>query len=95
MEFISEISGKNDKVKWLVSSRNEPEIERILQEHSASTRLSLELNAKSVVGAVEAYINYKISELSRRYRKVYGGRKDPRIRDKLQIVQDDVADELR
>jgi hypothetical protein len=95
LEFISEISRKNDKVKWLVSSRNEPEIERILQEHSASTRLSLELNAESVAGAVEAYINYKISELSRRYRKVYGGRKDPRIRDKLQIVQDDVADELR
>jgi hypothetical protein len=86
LEFISKISGKNDKVKWLVSSWNEPEIERILQEHLASTRLLLELNAKSVAGAVKAYINYKISELSRRYRKVYKGRKDPRIRDKLQIV---------
>ena len=69
-----------------MSSWNKPEIERILQEHSASTRLLLELNAKSVAGAVEAYINYKISELARRYRKVYKGRKDPKIREKLQRV---------
>jgi len=92
LELISEISGKNGKVKWLVSSRNEPEIEAVLEEHMARTRLSLELNAESVAGAVDAYIDCKMLELAERYRKV---RNIPKIYEKLQRVQDDVAKELR
>jgi hypothetical protein len=95
LELISEMSGKNDKVKWLVSSRNEPEIEAVLEEHTARTRLSLELNAKSVAGAVDAYINCKMSELAQRYRKAYAARNVPKIHEKLQRVKDDVAKELR
>lgn len=95
LELISETSGKNDKVKWLVSSRNEPEIEVVLEEHTARTRLSLELNAESVAGAVEAFIDCKISELAERYRRVYAARKDPKVHEKLRRVQDDIANELR
>jgi hypothetical protein len=95
LDLISEISVKNDKVKWLVSSRNEPEIKAVLEEHSARTRLSLELNAESVAGAVHAYIDCKMLELAERYRKAHAVRNDPRIHEKLQRVQDDVAKELR
>ena len=95
LELISEMSGKNDKVKWLVSSRNEPEIEAVLEEHTVRTRLSLELNAESVAGAVDAYIDCKMSELAERYRKAYAVRNVPKIHEKLQRVQDDVAKELR
>jgi hypothetical protein len=95
LELISEMSGKNDKVKWLVSSRNEPEIEAVLEEHAARTRLSLELNAESVAGAVDAYIDCKMSELAERYRKAFAARKDPKIHEKLRRVQSDVAKELR
>ena len=86
LELISEMSGKNDKVKWLVSSRNEPEIEAVLEEHTARTRLSLKLNAESVAGAVDAYINCKMSELAKRYRKAYAVRNVPKIYEKLQRV---------
>jgi len=95
LELISEISGKNDKVKWLVSSRNEPEIEIVLEEHTARTRLSLELNAESVAGAVEAFIDFKMLELAERYRRAYATRKDPKVHEKLRRVQDEIANELR
>ena len=50
-------------VKWLVSSRNEPKIEeRFITKHS-KLEVSLELNAVSVSGAVEAYIRHKVSVL--------------------------------
>lgn len=97
MELISETSAKNDKVKWLVSinSWNDPEIKAIIDKHTTAIRLSLELNAQSVAGAVKVYINYKMTELAERYREVYGFRKDPGFHDKLQKLQDDVAEELR
>ncbi|EDN92127.1 hypothetical protein SS1G_07989 [Sclerotinia sclerotiorum 1980 UF-70] len=42
----------SSRVKWLVSSRNWPEIEEQLQQAEQGTRLSLELNAESVSAAV-------------------------------------------
>jgi hypothetical protein len=95
LELISEFSETQDKIKWLVSSRNIPEIEISLEEHKTRTRLSLELNAESVAGAVETYIDYKMSGLAERYRKVYAARKDPCIHEDLRKVQDNVAEELR
>jgi hypothetical protein len=95
LELISEMSGKNGKVKWLVSSRNEPEIETVLEEHTARTRLSLELNAESMARAIDAYIDCKMLELAKRYQKAYAVRNVPKIHEKLQRVQDDVAKELR
>ncbi|ETS77183.1 hypothetical protein PFICI_11057 [Pestalotiopsis fici W106-1] len=49
--------------KWLVSSRNWTDIEEKLCD--VAHRLSLELNAKSVSAAVESYIQFKVSELTR------------------------------
>ncbi|KAK6518984.1 hypothetical protein TWF281_003675 [Arthrobotrys megalospora] len=50
-------------VKWVVSSRNWPGIEDQLAR-AQGTRLSLEINARVVSHAVEAYINHRVSELS-------------------------------
>ncbi|KAK3940931.1 hypothetical protein QBC46DRAFT_287372 [Diplogelasinospora grovesii] len=80
LQLISEFSETQAKVKWLVSSRNEPEIEAALQERTTTTRLSLELNARSVASAVEAYIKCKM--------------KDPKFQHKLQEAQDGIAKEL-
>ncbi|APA11275.1 hypothetical protein sscle_07g060450 [Sclerotinia sclerotiorum 1980 UF-70] len=49
----------SSRVKWLVSSRNWPEIEEQLQQAEQGTRLSLELNAESVSAAVRWYIREK------------------------------------
>jgi len=52
-------------VKWIVSSRNLPEIEKKLRPDNSSLRLSLELkdNAAQVSKAIGVYIKHKISEL--------------------------------
>lgn len=53
------------KLKWLVSSRNRPDIERQLKPTDSSTRLSLELkaNAAHVSGAISAYIDDRLDHL--------------------------------
>jgi hypothetical protein len=94
LQLISEVSETHDKAKWLVSSRNLRDIETILEENKTRTRLSLELNAKSVAGAVDAYIDYKMAGLTERYRKAYAARKDPGIHERLRKIQDDVVKEL-
>ncbi|APA15267.1 hypothetical protein sscle_14g100370 [Sclerotinia sclerotiorum 1980 UF-70] len=53
------------RVKWLISSRNWPEIEEQLQHAEQGTRLSLELNAESVSAAVRWYIREKVKYLAR------------------------------
>jgi hypothetical protein len=50
-------------IKWIVSSRNKPDIEAELKPNDAQ-RLSLELNAEHVSRAVEKFINHKVSELA-------------------------------
>ena len=70
LEMISQFSAAYPNVRWLVSSRNEPDVEAGLATHApGETRLSLELNADSVASAVEAYINHKMKELSDKYRQ--------------------------
>ena len=51
-------------VKWLVSSRNWPSIEKALNK--AAKRLSLELNEESVSTAVAKYVQFKVGELAKR-----------------------------
>ncbi|WPJ61655.1 hypothetical protein SMAC4_13474 [Sordaria macrospora] len=68
LELIVQISSVSACVKWLVSSRNEVQIEEHLAIVAQQSRLSLELNAKSVNTAVSAYIRHKVLHLSRRKR---------------------------
>lgn len=53
-------------IKWIVSSRNWPSIERGLNKTTQKTRLCLELNEKSVSAAVTAYIQLKVDWLAER-----------------------------
>jgi hypothetical protein len=54
------------KVKWLVSSRNEAEIEERLRPDRARMKINLELNSAHVSRAVTAFINFKVQELASR-----------------------------
>ena len=53
---------KSSKVKWLLSSRNYPEIKRLLELESRM--LSLELNEEHISHAVQVFIEQKTSELA-------------------------------
>lgn len=66
LDFIVQKSLVCPRVKWLVSSRNDSNIERRLQLDESGIRLSLELkdNAEQVSRAVDAYIEYCLSELT-------------------------------
>jgi hypothetical protein len=52
------------RVKWIMSSRNQPDIEERLEQARNKVRLSLELNADSISAAVRYYIRHKVSQLA-------------------------------
>ncbi|KAH8807357.1 WD40-repeat-containing domain protein [Xylogone sp. PMI_703] len=94
LELISDISTNNDNVKWLLTSRNEIDIERSLKEDEVRKRLSLELNAASVASAVKVYIDYKMSELAETYREIYINNKKPEVQQKFEQLLEQVANEI-
>jgi hypothetical protein len=94
LELISEISKKNNKVKWLVISRNETYIKNILNKSKIRTRLSLELNADSIAGAIKSYIDHKMLDLAVRFERTYADYENS-ILEEVRQVQDQVAEELR
>ncbi|KAH8806173.1 WD40-repeat-containing domain protein [Xylogone sp. PMI_703] len=94
LKLISEISQKNHKVKWLVSSRNEMHIERVLGMNRGKSHLSLELNAESVTNAVKIYIQDKLKGLKETYKTRYAYREEPEVKESLQGVLDTVSMEL-
>ena len=63
LDFVVRIS--SNRVKWLLSSRNEITIKRKLGSNNRRTRLSLKLkaNAIQVSQAVSMYIKDKLSDL--------------------------------
>jgi hypothetical protein len=68
--FIVRSSAAFSHAKWVVSSRNWPEIEEPLEIATQKVRLCLELNATSISAAVVKYINHKVERLARL--KMYG-----------------------
>jgi hypothetical protein len=52
------------KAKWLVTSRNVPEIERFLHSDSLGVKVSLELSASHVAKAVAAFVDFKVQRLA-------------------------------
>src|SRR5947199_9372980 len=54
------------KVKWLVASRNRPDIAERLRPDDARIIMSLELNVKHVTRAVSAFVDLKVHELAKR-----------------------------
>jgi hypothetical protein len=60
LEFVAQQSTTSDRVKWIVSSRNWPDIEAQLERVGHKVRLSLELNAGLVAAAVNIFICKKV-----------------------------------
>jgi hypothetical protein len=63
LDFIAKQSSASSRVKWIVSSRNWPNIEEQLERAGHKVKLSLELNAKSVAAAVDIFIQRKVDQL--------------------------------
>ncbi|PQE16116.1 hypothetical protein CJF30_00011140 [Rutstroemia sp. NJR-2017a BBW] len=59
MDFIVQTSSISPRIKWIVSSRNWPNIERTLDTAIQKLRLCLELNENSVSTAVATFIQLK------------------------------------
>ena len=64
LEFIVQKSFISPRIKWVVSSRNWPDIEERLERAGHKLRLCLELNQKSVSAAVSTYIEHKTLQLA-------------------------------
>jgi hypothetical protein len=63
LKLVVESISTFPRVKWIVSSRNKPDIEARLRLNNAQMILSLELNSEHVFRAVELFIDYKVSKL--------------------------------
>ena len=68
LDFIVQKSFVSPRVKWIVSSRNWPNIEERLERAGHKVSLCLELNAESVSTAVSIYIQYKVLQLAQQKR---------------------------
>ncbi|RYP70100.1 hypothetical protein DL769_005077 [Monosporascus sp. CRB-8-3] len=66
LDFIVQKSSVSSHVKWIVSSRNWPDIEERLERAGHKVRLCLELNAESVSTAVGIFIQHKVFQLAQR-----------------------------
>ncbi|KAL2884830.1 Vegetative incompatibility protein HET-E-1 [Ceratocystis lukuohia] len=64
LEFIAQSS----RAKWIVSSRNWPDIEEILDDAEQKVKIHLEVNQSSVSDAVDLYIQAKVDKLARKKR---------------------------
>lgn len=64
LQFVAEQPFASSRVKWIVSSRNMPDIEAHLEK--ARHKLSLELNAGSITSAVETFIEQKVNRLAQK-----------------------------
>ncbi|KAL2886900.1 Vegetative incompatibility protein HET-E-1 [Ceratocystis lukuohia] len=66
LKFITEPS----PAKWIVSSRNWPDVEEILNLANGKVKIHLEINQNSVSAAVDSYIDSKVDQLAQE--KNYG-----------------------
>ncbi|KAA8628623.1 hypothetical protein SMACR_09419 [Sordaria macrospora] len=64
LAFITQQSSSGSRVKWIVSSRNWPQIEEQLEKAADKVKVSLELNAESFAAAVNAFILHKVDDLA-------------------------------
>ncbi|KAJ5988200.1 hypothetical protein N7481_003410 [Penicillium waksmanii] len=70
LDFIVQESSVNTQIKWVVSSRNWPEITERLDIATQLAPISLELNEISVSGAVNYFIHHKVQELAKAKREI-------------------------
>jgi hypothetical protein len=65
LDLLVQGSSTHSHVKWIVSSRNWPDIEERLDTATQTAPISLELNEASVSDAVRKFIQYKVDQLSK------------------------------
>jgi hypothetical protein len=84
--ITSDSVGRQSRVKWLVTSRNIPEIEQYLQPDSLGIQLSLEVEANQVSRAVAAFVDYKVQRLLtvRKYSTKLQAEIQQQLRDKAE-----------
>jgi hypothetical protein len=70
-------------VKWIVSSRNWPDIEECLERAGHKVRLCLELNAEPISTAVSIFIQHKVLQLAKR--KKYNQKTRDAVLDHLSL----------
>ena len=63
LNLVIRTASISSRVKWIVSSRNNPDIEARLRLDDLQMRLSLELNEEHVSRAIEMFIDFKVSKL--------------------------------
>jgi hypothetical protein len=78
--------GQRSGVKWLVTSRNIPEIERYLQPDALGVKVSLEAEASHVSRAVAAFVEYKVQRLAtvQKYDRGLQAEVQQQLRDKAE-----------
>jgi hypothetical protein len=78
--------GRRSRVKWLVTSRNIPEIERYLEPDPLGVKVSLEVKASYVSRAVAAFVQYKVQRLAavQRYEVKLQAEVQQQLRDKAE-----------
>ena len=64
LDFVVKQSSASSRVKWIVSSRNWPDIEEQLEQAGYKVNLSLELNTESISTSVSLFIQHRVSQLA-------------------------------
>ncbi|KAH8656495.1 hypothetical protein BGZ60DRAFT_507817 [Tricladium varicosporioides] len=86
LNFIVQKSSTSPRIKWIISSRNWPDIEEQLEIGGHKVRLCLELNPKSISAAVSTYIKHKTHQLADQ--KNYDDRTREAVRQHLVLNAD-------
>jgi hypothetical protein len=63
LDLISRTILISPRIKWIILSRNEPNIEARLRVNNTQTRLSLELNEEYISCTIQIFIDFKVSKL--------------------------------
>jgi hypothetical protein len=87
LDLIVQKSSISSRVKWIVSSRNWPDIEERLETAGRKVKLRLELNKESISAAVSIYIQHKVFQLAQL--KKYDNKTKNAVRDHLSLNSND------
>ncbi|KAH0536101.1 hypothetical protein FGG08_006987, partial [Glutinoglossum americanum] len=87
LDLIIQQSPVSSHVKWIVSSRNWPDIEERLETAGRKVRLCLELNPGSISTAVSIYIRHRVRQLAQLKR--YDNKTESAVRDYLSLNAND------
>ena len=65
LDFVSQSISEPSQIKWIVSSRDWPQIDNSMANIAQKARLDLELNEDSISAAVQHYTEYKVKQLAK------------------------------